>query len=168
MSGKSQYTSDDRITVYLALVSNDGNVKRTARDTGFSETTVRRWKKEFDTNPPDREAVVEAVESGDYVDKLRSTRDEALKWLRKKIPDASARDLGTIYGILTDKLARIEQVGSDTEHHHFHHLPPSDEVAELLTGLSQGAISDTRRRQTELEETKLREQPALMPGLRAS
>ena len=168
MAGKSQYSSDDRMSVYLALVSNDGNVKRTARDTGFSETTVRRWKKEFDANPPDREAVVEAVESGAYVDKLRSTRDEALTHLRKKIPEASARDLGTIYGILEDKLARIDKIGNDNEHHHFHHLPPAEEVAQLLTGLGQGAISDTRQRQTELAETKLREQPALMPGLPSS
>lgn len=42
----------DRSTVYTTLLANEGNVKRTARDTGVNESTVRRWKREFETNPP--------------------------------------------------------------------------------------------------------------------
>ena len=168
MAGKSQYTDDNRNTVFIALAANDGNVKRTSRETGFPESTVRRWKKEFEAHPPDPEAIKATVESGAYVETLRSARDEALAHLRKKIPEASARDLGTIYGILEDKLTRIEGLNRDNEHHHFHHLPPAAEVAELLTGLSANAITDSRRREAELTDTNLREQLALpaprLPG----
>ena len=48
----ASHSNADRSLVYTTLLSNDGNVKRTARETGINETTVRRWKKEFLTTPP--------------------------------------------------------------------------------------------------------------------
>jgi hypothetical protein len=39
-------TSTQRQAVIEALIANDGNVKRTVRETGVPETTVRRWRDE--------------------------------------------------------------------------------------------------------------------------
>ena len=166
MAGKPQYSEADRMNVYSALVANDWQIKTAARETGIPETTVRRWSKEFKQNPPAQEAVEAALESSDYVADLRDARNEALAALRTKIPEMSGRDLATTYGILTDKLARVDgEKKKDNEHHHFHHLPPAEEVAGLLQGLGAQALDASRQRQSELESRDLREQLALPAGL---
>ena len=61
MAGKSQYSDSDKARVYTTLLANEGNVKRSSRETGVPEATVRRWKNEFEENPPPVEVVAEAV-----------------------------------------------------------------------------------------------------------
>ena len=42
MAGRAKYTEEDRAKVFVLLRTNDGNVKRTSREAGVPENTVRR------------------------------------------------------------------------------------------------------------------------------
>lgn len=165
MAGKTAYTPDQKTRVYVVLSTNDGNVKRTARETGISESTVRNWKREWEKAPPSQELVVAEVESpGGYVSDLEQARNEALSALRNKIPSMSGQQLAIAYGILEDKLTRARGLATERTEH-VHKLPSADELALAGHMLAQGAIEAARQRQQELTESELREQPALMPGL---
>lgn len=72
------YSREDRARVYTTLLSNEGNVKRTARDTGVNATTVRRWKREFATNPPrSHDTPPAGVTANDWLAIVREVLEEA-------------------------------------------------------------------------------------------
>jgi len=62
------YTDEEKFRVHTTLLGNSGNVKRTTRETGIVETTVRRWKEEFKTSPPQQT-------DGDQLPTVRTARD---------------------------------------------------------------------------------------------
>lgn len=163
MSGRATYTEQDKARVYVALTANDGNVKRSARETGVPENTVRRWKKEFETKPPSSEAVETEVTSGDYVGQLTQVRNEALTELRKKIPTMSGQQLAVAFGILEDKLTRARGLATERTEH-VHRLPSPEEIALAGQMLAQGALEAAKIRQREIAEAELREQPAALPA----
>lgn len=107
MATKARYTDDDRARVFLALTVHQGNVKRTARETGFPVSTVRNWKADWEKNPPSTEVAlrVEDLATQFIPDAIR-VRDKALLALEKKIDsgEATASQLATSMGILTDKI----------------------------------------------------------------
>lgn len=155
MAGKSPYSDADKSTVYTALLANEGNVKRTARDTGMPESTVRKWKKDFETSPPPTEAVEEA--KGDFVADAKRVRNKAVLEIERQIDahEMKGAALVTVVGVLDDKIMRVE--GPVTKHQvdHVHHLPTADEARELLGGLLTGALESGRTRQAELAEADL-------------
>lgn len=164
MAGRATYSEADKARVYVALTANDGNVKRTARETGVAESTVRNWKREFEKNPPSKELVQKEVESETgYVADLEAARDEALVELRKKIPSMTGSQLGVVYGILEDKLTRAKGLATERTEH-VHKLPTAEEIAQAGALLAQGALEAARVRQQEIHESELREQPALTAG----
>lgn len=158
MAGKSPYTDKDRATVYTVLLSNDGNVKRTSRDTGVNETTVRRWKADFVDNPPPLDAVEAAV--GEFVTDAKRVRNKALLEIERQIDAGTFKGaaLVTVVGVLDDKVTRVEGPVSKTQVDHVHHLPSADEARALLGGLLTGAIDSGRVRQAELVDADLTEQ----------
>lgn len=160
MAGKSSYSEADKAVVYTTLLSNEGNVKRTARDTGVTETTVRRWKKEFETNPPSTDDVVVAQAVSDFITDAKRVRNKAVKEIERQIDarEFKGAALVTVVGVLDDKIARVENPVSKSQVDHVHHLPSADEVRALLGGLSRGAIESARERQSELVDAELTEQ----------
>lgn len=108
MAGRTKYSDSDKARVANALALNEGNVKRTARETGVPENTVRDWKNAWakDGVP----ATIEQMQSAEldqYVERTSRVRDLALARLEEVIPDTkSARELATTFGILDDKLTR--------------------------------------------------------------
>ena len=165
MAGRASYSEQDKARVFLALTANDGNVKRTARETGVPETTVRNFKREFEDNPPSQEIVQQEFETGDYIAELETLRKELAVALRKKIPDMAGNQLAVSYGIIDDKLTRARGLAtSRTEH--VHTLPTAEELALAGQMLATGAIEAARKRQEELAQAEVRrEQPALPSGL---
>lgn len=158
MAGKSPYSDKDRALVYTTLLSNEGNVKRTARDTGVNETTVRRWKADFVTNPPPVEAVEEAV--NDFIADAKRVRNKAVKEIERQIDAGIFKGaaLVTVVGVLDDKIARVESPVRKSQVDHIHHLPSADEARALLGDLLTGAIDSGRIRQAELVDAELTEQ----------
>lgn len=165
MAGRASYDEQAKARVYLALAANSGNVKRTARETGVPETTVRNFKKEFEKNPPSTEVVKTEFETGDYVGELETLRKELAVALRKKIPDMTGNQLAVSYGIIDDKLTRARGLATERTEH-VHSLPSAEELALAGQMLATGAIEAARRRQEELAVAEVRrEQPALPAGL---
>lgn len=164
MAGRTTYTEADEARVYVVLTANDGNVKRTSRETGVPESTVRNFKRKFETNPPSPEAVETEVETGDYTVDLQVIRTELAQALRREIPHMRGRDLAVALGIVDDKLTRARGLATERTET-VHKLPSPEELALAGAMLAQGAIEAARQRQHEIVEANVREQPALPRGL---
>ena len=158
MAGKSPYSDKDKATVYAVLLSNEGNVRRTARDTGVNVSTVRRWKTDFVDNPPPPDVVAEVV--GEFVTDAKRVRNKALLEIERQIDEGTFKGaaLVTVVGVLDDKITRVEGPVSRSQVDHVHHLPSRDEARALMDGLLTGAIESGRVRQAELVDAELTEQ----------
>jgi transposase-like protein len=158
--GKREYTDDDRAAVFLALTVNDGNVKRTARETGVPENTVRDWKTRWakDGVPPEIEALAVGV-AHEFADAAEGVRDKALRLLDGKLADMSGRDLAWVVGVLTDKVMRARGLDKKTVEHK-HTLPTPDEVQALVAGFASG-IREAAVARDEIIEGHVVEQAAL-------
>lgn len=161
MAARATYTEADKARVHVVLASNDGNVKRTSRETGVPENTVRRWKKEFESDPPSAELVQEAL--GDFVGDAEEVRNLALQRIKTLIPKSEKiNDLNNTVGILTDKIDRAK--GLDVKRvEHEHKLDPAS-VREALVGFMQDMQQMSREREVEIVAAEIVEQPALGSG----
>src|SRR6266853_888177 len=109
MAGRSTYTEADKAKVYVFLTANGGNVKRAARESGYPENTVRRWRNEFRINPPDTSSAVVTSAADSFLVEMDEVRVLALAEMKKKIKagDAKLGELNAIFGTLTDKAHAI-------------------------------------------------------------
>lgn len=164
MAGRTTYTEADKARVFVVLTANDGNIKRTARETGVPESTVRNFKREFEQNPPSAELVEAEIETGDYTVDLEVIRTELALALRREIPHMRGKDLAVALGIVDDKLTRARGLATERTET-VHRLPSPEELALAGQMLAQGAIEAARQRQQEIVEANVRQQPALPAGL---
>jgi len=166
MAGRATYTEQDKARVYVVLRANtsdewpDGNVKRTSRESGVPENTVRRWRDEWKKNgPPDTEEVEAAVT--EFVDDAERVRNLALKRIEALIPGSTKiNELNNTVGILTDKLDRARGIGKPSGEAR-PALPATEELAALMGAAVAGAIQAAQRRQEEIVDADVIEQPAL-------
>jgi transposase-like protein len=153
VSGVSKYTDDDRARVNAALTINDGNVRKTARETGLPITTVRDWKKDWGRSGVP--AVVEAKTEkaiAEFVAEAADVRALALARLKEVLPlETKAKDLAVIVGIMDDKVRlatnkptsiSLNQTG----------LPAPEEVRALFAGYALGALESSRQRERDILE----------------
>lgn len=163
------YTETDKARVYVVLTANDGNVKRTARETRVPEQTVRRWRDEWEKNgPPSTEEVEQAAAT--FVDDAVDLRELGMQAIRLKlellVQDPKAvkiAEITTLVGVLTDKIDRAS--GLDVRRvDHQHHLPPAEEIRELMAGFVTGMKQLSADREAEIVDAEIVEQPALPPG----
>jgi len=164
---RATYTEQDKARVYVVLTANDGNVKRTSRETGVPENTVRRWRDEFKENPPSTEEVEEAASS--FVTDADEIRMLGLEVLRAKLvllqqnpKDVNVGQVTTMIGILTDKIDRAAGLATSRVEHE-HRLNSSD-IREALVGFVTDMKQLSRSREVEIQEAEIVEQPALPPG----
>jgi transposase-like protein len=136
MAGRTTYTDEHKAAVYVALASNEGNVKRTARDTGVPVSTIRRWRDEWEAheNLPAPDALDFAV--GDFVERATTVRWKALVELDRQIPLAKPADLVKIVQILDDKVTRATGLADRTVDHRFV-LPKPEELQALVAGFAE-------------------------------
>lgn len=146
MAGRATYTDEHKASVYVALASNEGNIKRTARDTGVPISTIRRWRDEWEKheNLPPADALDFAV--GDFTDKAVTVRWKAIVELERQISIAKPADLVKIVQILDDKITRATGLADRTVEHRVS-LPSPESLMELVSGFvdatRQGAIERT-------------------------
>ena len=153
----------------MVLAANDGNLKRTARDIGIPEPTLRRWRKKWEeSGPPPLDEVEEAVV--EYVDEMKKTRDLALKRIHERLSSENTKEQGTlpqvatVFGILTDKIDRAEGIGSHTTHEHKLTLPSAEEIRATLQGLQQNVLAGHESREEEIIDAEiLDEEPRALP-----
>jgi transposase-like protein len=158
VAGRTTYTDEELARLYVTLASNEGNVKRTARDTGIPESTVRRWKTEWETNgPPAVEAVEQAVST--FTEDAERVRNKALKAIEEKIPGAKVGELTTLVGVLDDKITRARGLPTGRVEY-AHALPPADEIREALTAIFQGAVQAAADRELDIIDAEVIEEQA--------
>src|SRR5512132_4142318 len=73
VASRATYTDEQKAQVYVALTANDGNVKRTSRETGVPEGTVRTWKNLWKSEPPAADKVEEAA--SDFIGEAETVRN---------------------------------------------------------------------------------------------
>lgn len=160
------WNDEDKARVYVALAANDGNVKRTARETGVPENTVRRWRDDWERNgPPSTEQVEMAV--GEFVEEATSLRGRALLALKLKVEQlvkdpskVKVAELTTLVGVLDDKITRASGMAtSRTEH--VHSLPSPDEIREALGQAFQKQMELAAQRAEEIIDAEFTEEQAL-------
>lgn len=157
MAGRATYTDDQKAAVYVALAANEGNVKRTARDTGVPISTIRRWRDEWQRleSLPAPQVLDEAIES--FADKAESIRMKALMELERQLHTAKPGDLIKIVGILDDKITRARGLADRTVEHR-HVLPTADELRELVTGFAEASRQTALTRAEDIIEAEVVEQ----------
>lgn len=152
MAERRKYTDEDRARVYTALTINQGNIKRSARETGVPVATVRLWKRKWEADGPSEEIALLSEEQGlAWIAVAEESRDIALaKWRALVENDqVAARDLMTGVGILTDKIhaARGLSKGSSSQPA----ISP-EHMRELARGLVEGAVEAAKSRHEEILE----------------
>jgi transposase-like protein len=167
---RATYTDADKARVYVVLMTNEGNIKRTSRETDTPENTVRRWKREWEQNgPPELNEVEEAVV--DYAVSMERTRDLALKRIHQRLSSEDEKkwgtlpQLATVFGVLTDKIDRARGI-ADRRVEHRHVLPSPDELRAAMDALVSGAQQHHELREEDIIEAEI-EQAALPAGTRA-
>lgn len=156
MAGRSKYTEDDRARCFVVLTANQGNIKRTARDTGFPENTVRRWARLWDDGVDTPDATKVAVLAEDALSNIERVRDLALVEIEKMLRAGNNKlgELNAVFGTLTDKANAIQGI-ANSRVEHVHSLPSADEMRALLQGAVQGAIEAAASRQDEIVDAEV-------------
>ncbi len=96
MATRRTYSDEDKARAYVAWVTNDKVMRRTARTTGIPQTTLRQWITEWEEQgPPIEQAEKIAEIATDFVQEATRVRDKALAELEKKIPTAKPSELVT-------------------------------------------------------------------------
>lgn len=104
---KRTYTDAEKAAAVVALDANNGNVKRTSREVGVAEQTIRDWKKlsERGALSPAVRAAIPAAQD-DFADKAERIRSYAMDELETQVLNGELKGavLITVIGVLTDKL----------------------------------------------------------------
>jgi len=155
MVTRRRYTDRDKAIVYAELAVNDGNIKRSARNTGYDISFVRRSKAEWERNGvPD--SVMEEVAplvSDFMLDAIR-IRGKLLIRLEEildKGEKATIPQVSTAIGILSDKIRAYEAIKESTKVTHTFELPSGEELKELFSGVLAGVVESARSRAAEIE-----------------
>lgn len=162
MAGRSHYSEAEKANVYVVLKANNDNVKRTARETGTPENTVRRWRDEWKKNgPPGEEAVTAAADS--FLKDAERVRNAALVQMEAKLPEAKVGELNAVVGTLTDKINLIRGAATSRQEHTMA-LPSADQVKQMLGPAIRAAIEMAEIRQDEIIDAEVVEEHRLLPA----
>lgn len=108
------YNREQREDVLAVLAANGGNVKRTARETGVDEHTIRDWR-DGKAGEPGLGTGVPAQKAREALEtRMEDVQALLLSTIPGKLQDAPLRDVATAYGILSDKLLLLR--GQPTSH----------------------------------------------------
>lgn len=155
MAKRRVYDEEDRARAYVAWVTNGQMLRRTARDTGIPEPTIRRWAKEWEENGPPVEQIEMIAEIvGEFVQDATVVRDEALAELRKRLPDASASALVAAVGMLSDKINMARGLATQRTEH-VNALPPAEDIARTLGAALQQALQAAQERDGDIIEAEV-------------
>jgi hypothetical protein len=170
VAARRTYTDRDRAIIYAELTVNEGNIKRTARNTGYDVSFVRRCKAAWEAEGVPESVIEEAkpLVSSFMEDAVR-IRGKLLIRLEEvldKGEKATIPQLTTGIGILSDKIRAYEAISEPQRVEHSLALPPAEELEALFAGVLGGVISAAKDRAAAIEAveepitTTYRELPA--------
>lgn len=144
-----RYTDQDKALVHATLAANGGNVKRTARETGVAEQTVRDWKKKAERVglPAEVEAALPAVIE-DAAQEIERIRNKALRALEEAIDrrELKGRDLTVAVGVLTDKHRLMTGQATSRTESTSGEAQSREEIREAFRGLALGMVEAAEQR----------------------
>lgn len=149
---RSKTTDEQKARIYAALQASNGNVKGTARELNMSSEVVRYWARKWEREPVPGKIKDLAAKSGeDFLVLAVQIRDDAMRLLHTKLPDASPKDLVTIVGVLSDKIRVAENmVGERRE------APPAMDyrmIAAQMEGLGKAMLDVAEQRARDISQT---------------
>lgn len=103
--GDRQYGAGEKESALAILDQEGGNFQKASRIVKVSAMTLKRWN---DARSPDKVEKARLVERENFIKQAWETISQCVEELKKKVPDASAKELAVIIGILFDKVAKIE------------------------------------------------------------
>lgn len=161
MARPSSFTDVDKAKIFVTLQSNGGNIKRTSRETGISETTVRRFRDEWKkSGPPTEEVVTVAADS--FIKDAERVRNKALMVMESLLPEARVGELNAVVGTLTDKINLIRGHATSRQEHTLA-LPTPAELRDTLAPAIREAIEMASVRQEEIIDAEVVEEVRVLP-----
>lgn len=155
-----RYTDEEKAKVLNILDINDGNVKRTARDTGVAEQTIRDWKKTWEAGgvPATVQAALPAAQ-GEFADDAERVRNLMLNNLEAAVLNntLSGRDLIVGIGVLTDKL-RLSRGEATSRSETVSTPPTADAIGEAVNKYLAATFAAGEERDVEIEDADWTEQ----------
>lgn len=155
MSKRTEWTDEDKAAAYVIWVSNDKNIRATARQCGIGHTTIAYWVKQWEKDgPPERLDDKIRANAYEFVHHASSVREQAMKKLEELIPEAEIKQLGTlatVVGIMDDKI-RLAQGLATKRTETVHTLPTREEMKELMSGFADSLVSAAEDRASEVVE----------------
>lgn len=166
---RRQYSPAEQARVALLLQANEGNVKRTARETGIPPMTVRDWKLKWEAEgyPEPVEEVLPAV-AGEVTSEMDQARSLAVSVVIEKLREGkvSAKDAAWIASVFTDKINVVRGLAtSRTEVVQVAPVDTKELAKELATYVAQ-TVEAAQVRHEEIEDAEWVEQAA--PALPAA
>jgi transposase-like protein len=155
VSKRTEWTDEDKAAAYVIWISNDKNIRATARQCGIGHTTIAYWVKQWEENgPPERLDDKIRANAYEFVHHASTVRQKAMDKLEELIPEAEIKQLGTlatVVGIMDDKI-RLAQGLATKRTETVHTLPTKEEMKELMSGFADNLVSAAEERASEVVE----------------
>jgi len=150
---RTEWSDEDRAAVYVAWISNDKNIRATARQCGMNHTTVAYWVKQWEKDgPPENLDDKIRANAYEFVHHASSVREKAMRKLEELIPEAEVKQLSaiaTVVGIMDDKI-RLAQGLATKRTETVHTLPTREEMKELMSGFADSLVVAAEDRASEV------------------
>jgi len=155
VSKRTEWTDEDKAAAYVIWISNDKNIRATARQCGIGHTTVAYWVKQWEKDgPPEKLDEKIRANAYEFVHHASAVRQKAMDKLESLIPEAEIKQLGTlatVVGIMDDKI-RLAQGLATKRTETVHTLPTKEEMKELMSGFADSLVSSAEDRASEVVE----------------
>lgn len=149
---RSKTTDEQKARIYAALQASNGNVKGTARELGMSPEVVRYWANKWKKEPvPHKIKDLAATAGEDFLVLAVQIRDDAMRLLHGKLPEASPKDLVTIIGVLSDKIRVAENLTAERRE-----LPAAMDykaIEATMAGLGKAMLDAAEKRAQDIRDT---------------
>jgi len=159
--------------VALTLQANDGNIRKTARETGVPFTTVKDWQHRWDKGgyPENLQEALPAVRA-EFIDEAVELRWRMVEELRKKVEQGQVSPAQLVAGIgmLTDKINVMRGLATARTETVHTNAPDPQEFAKALAEYVNETVEAANTRHGEIEDAEIVEQaevirlPALPPA----
>lgn len=161
MGRSRRYTDDDKVMVYIALTSNDNNIKRTSRDTGVPMQTIREWRAKWQEEGPPIADEAMAEISNDFVARAERVRDMLLEKFEAEVRAGTlkAEKMPVAIAILDDKI-RLHRGLATSRSETVHALPPPEELTAIFAGHIAKALTQAREREQDIIDAEFTEEQA--------